>query len=340
MLSLLSAFLVTFGGSVPLIPILSRAADSAGKCVVAGQSPFKGPVPMDNGDGSQCLTIDHSVRLSERDFEHEIRVKFVCTRLGCPEFECRNCTFRGVLRFSSSVLQEDEGRSTWDPRTRGLIDLTDSSVAVLQLDNSIFGSAVSIQRAKINWITGDGCEFRGPLNARDLHASAVDLPRSSFQGLVTLAGAQIDSTVNLTDSVFRDELDANGLKAGAAVDLSGSHFPAAATPAKPHDHPDCSCGGLKCTDDPKNLWRLGRATDENLCQAIEFANVRAEELALDGATVDRSLAVALSTFSNQLSLRNLTFSSTLDLSRTSTHTLDVQGLQARTEPGSRSIRVR
>jgi hypothetical protein len=283
---------------------------------------------MDNRDGSDCLTIEHPIRLSGQTFRRETRLLFVCNGGQCPEFICHDCTFEGLLRLGYSKSRE-----------RGKLDLDESTIAGLKLGNSLFLADVSLKGVNvIRWIDGDGAQFEA-FDVRSLHAAAVDLPKCRFNGLVTLAGVRIDGSIHLASSIFTDEVDANGLKAGAAIDLSGVHFIADLTARSDQAaHDDCSCGGNPCPQgtggDP---WKTGRATNPNICQSIEFANVRAEELVLDDAIAERSVAIALSTFSHQLSMRNFHFSSTLDLNRTSAHAIDVLNIEPTTPIGSGSI---
>jgi hypothetical protein len=63
------------------------------ECKAPRRSGSFGTVVLaDYGDGSECLTIEHSIKLSGRAFPRETRLRFVCTGGQCPEFICHNCT--------------------------------------------------------------------------------------------------------------------------------------------------------------------------------------------------------------------------------------------------------
>ncbi len=308
---------------------VTLAATPYDECKISPRSPSSGTVElMDNGDGSDCLTIGHPTRLSGQTFRRETRLRFACNEGQCPEFICHSCIFEGSLRLDYSKSRE-----------RGRLDLDQSTIAGLKLGNSLFLGDVSLKGVNvIRWIEGDGAQFEA-FDARSLHAAAVDLPNCQFHGLVTLAGVRIDGSIYLASAVFSDEVDGNGLRAGAAIDLSGVRFVADPTPRSDQiAHQDCSCGGNPCPQGTDaNPWKAGRAKDPNICQSIEFVHVHAENLVLDDATAERSVAIALSTFSGELSMRNFHFSSTLDLNRTSAHAIDILNIQPTAPIGSGSI---
>src|ERR1044072_3538209 len=76
---------------------------------------------MDNGDSSDCLTIEHPIRLSGQTFRRETRLRFICNGGQCPEFVCHSCTFEGLLRLDYSKSRE-----------RGRLDLDESTIAGLK----------------------------------------------------------------------------------------------------------------------------------------------------------------------------------------------------------------
>ncbi len=136
----------------------------------------------------------HSVSRSYTEYPRETRTKFACTQSGCPGFVCHVRKFRRLLRFVGSHLKGREDGSAWNGRLRGKLDLADSSISVLDFENSVFDAAVSLARTTVaRGVEGEFTDLRGPFNARSLQAVATDLPHWTFRSLVTLTGAQIDS---------------------------------------------------------------------------------------------------------------------------------------------------